>query len=376
VNWSKDENLAWATPIGGSGASSPIVVGRRVYVTSQTDDDGLHVIALHRKTGKILWDRNIGSGRLSANKLHNMATPTPVSDGRYVWALFGTGDLVCLDRSGEVRWQRNLVKEYGPIRTSHGYGTSPMLLDQRLFVAFMHQGPSYVLAVNAKTGENIWKKDRNLGPETEARDSYSSAILLRGKRRAQVVFAGSESVNAYEPKTGEQLWIRGGMKVPHQFGRTIAGPTAGDGVLVAVASGFQNRGYTVGLDLHQQNPGNSTNRLWTLEKFSPDCPTPIIYRNKLYCIRDDGIASCVDVKTGEPHWQERVFSANVKVSPVAGDGKVYFMSNKGNCAVVIADPTFKVLARNQLNDATLSSPAISGGQLFVRTQTKVYCIGQ
>ncbi len=166
----------------------------------------------------------------------------------------------------------------------------------------------------------------------------------------------------------------GGFKVPHPYGRTISGPTAGEGVLVAVASGFQNRGFTVAVKTGGKGNITETHRLWTCSKFSPDCPTPVIYQGKLFFIRDDGMASCLDLKTGEPYWQERLFSADVKVSPVAGDGKIYFMNGQGNCAVVKAGAKLEVLATNELNEATLSTPAISAGRLFVRTDGHLYCV--
>ena len=374
VQWGKEKNIAWKLAIPGKGASSPTVVGDRVYLTTQTEDTGLHVLAIDRKRGEIIWDREIGRGKLHANNLHNMATPTAVSDDKLVWALFGTGDLACLDREGKVIWQRNLVKEYGEYKTNHGYGSSPMLLDGRLYIACMHQGPSYLLAVDAKTGKNLWKKDRNLEPKDEAQDSYSSPVFLREDGRTQVVLAGSESVNAYDPVTGEQIWISGGLKVPHHFGRTISGPTVGEGVIVAVASGFQNKGYTIGLKGGGKGDITESHRLWTCNKFSADCPTPLIYDGKLFFIRDDGMASCLDVKTGEPYWQERLFSVNVKVSPVAGDGKIYFMSGQGNCAVVKAAAKFEILATNDLNETTLSTPALSNGRLFVRVEGRLYSI--
>ena len=374
VQWGKEKNIAWKLAIPGKGASSPTVVGDRVYLTTQTEDTGLHLLAIDRKRGEIIWDREIGRGKLHANNLHNMATPTAVSDDKLVWALFGTGDLACLDREGKVIWQRNLVKEYGEYKTNHGYGSSPMLLDGRLYIACMHQGPSYLLAVDAKTGKNLWKKDRNLEPKDEAQDSYSSPVFLREDGRTQIVLAGSESVNAYDPVTGEQIWISGGLKVPHHFGRTISGPTVGEGVIVAVASGFQNQGYTVGLKGGGKGDITESHRLWTCNKFSADCPTPLIYDGKLFFIRDDGMASCLDVKTGEPYWQERLFSVNVKVSPVAGDGKIYFMSGQGNCAVVKAATKLEVLAKNDLNETTLSTPALSNGRLFVRVEGRLYCI--
>jgi outer membrane protein assembly factor BamB len=372
TTWGHEESIAWKVAVPGSGASSPIVVGERVYVTTQTEDQGLHLLAIERGSGHLVWDREVGRGKLHANNLHNMATPTPVADAEHVWAMFGTGDLACLDPSGKVLWHRNLVKEYGEYKNNHGYGSSPMLDGGRLFIVCMHQGPSYVLAIDARTGTNIWKIDRNQGLDDEAQDSYSSPIFLRKDGHTQLVIEGAEIVTSYDPATGAQLWSYGGLKVPHHAGRTISGPTASDDMIIAVASGFQNRGYVVALSTDPKRESNR--KLWTQTKFSSDCPTPVICEDNLFMIRDDGNASCLNLKTGEPHWQERLFSDNVKVSPVVGDGKVYFMSGQGNCTVVKAAPTFEPLATNRLNQATLSTPAISHGALFVRTAGNLYCV--
>ena len=370
VVWGPDKNVGWRVEIAGKGASSPIVTGERVHLTTQTDDNGLHVLAFERTTGRLVWDREIGRGRLHANGLHNMATPTPVSDGEHIWAMFGTGDLACLDALGNVVWQRNLVKEYGAYKTLHGYGSSPMLDEGKLFIVCMHQGPSYVLALDARSGKNLWKKDRNSGLEDEAQDSYSSPIFLRQNGHMQLAIEGAESVTAYDPAKGEQLWNTGGLKVPHHAGRTISGPAAGEDVLIAVASGFQNRGYTVALAADAKN--EATRKLWTQNKYSPDCPTPVVYEGMVFMMRDDGNASCLELKTGEPLWQERLFSDNVKVSPVAGDEKVYFLSGQGNCTVVKASRKFEALATNELHQATLSTPGISHGALFIRTEGFLY----
>ena len=163
VVWGPDKNVGWRVEIAGKGASSPIVTGERVHLTTQTDDNGLHVLAFERTTGRLVWDREIGRGRLHANGLHNMATPTPVSDGEHIWAMFGTGDLACLDALGNVVWQRNLVKEYGAYKTLHGYGSSPMLDEGKLFIVCMHQGPSYVLALDASR-EKPLEERQELGP--------------------------------------------------------------------------------------------------------------------------------------------------------------------------------------------------------------------
>jgi len=374
TRWSKSTNIAWHLEIPGKGASSPTVVGDRLYLTTQTKETALRVLAIDAKNGKLLWDREVAQGKQHANNIHNMATPTPVADASHVWARFGTGDFACLDRDGNIVWHRALGQEFGHYKANHGMGTSPMLLDGRLFIAVMHQGPSFLLALDAATGKDVWKKDRNLNAKEEANDSYSSPIILRPRGRPQIVLAGAESVTGHDPATGETLWSHGGMNVAHSFGRTIAGPTAADDTVIAVASGFQNRGYTVAVNA--SGKGKVKNRLWTLEKFSPDCPTPVIYEGRVYCVRDDGNVSCLDLKTGQTRWQERPFSENVKVSPVAADGKVYFTTGQGNCYVVRAGDKFELLARNELAEATLASPAISGGKIFLRTESRLYCFAQ
>ena len=376
LEWSRSKNVAWTTAVPGKGSSSPVVVGDRVYVTAQTEDTGMHVMALDRKSGAVVWDREVAKGKAKAHQFHNMATPTVVADPRHVWALFGTGDLACADRDGKIVWQRNLGKEYGAYNANHGYGSSPMLLDGRLYVAWMHQGPSYLLAVDASTGKDVWKKDRDLGAKDEAKDSYSSPLFLRSGGRTEVVLAGAGAVDAYDPATGVQRWSAKGFEVPHPYGRTIAGATAGEGLVIAVASGFQNRGRTVALRAGGEGDVTTTHRAWTFDKFSPDCPTPVIHRGLLFTIRDDGMASCVDLKTGEAHWQERLFTENVKVSPVAADGRIYFTSGQGNCAVVKAAAKFEVLARNERGEETLSTPALSDGRIYLRTMAGVACIAK
>lgn len=376
LEWSKERNVAWLRPLPGKGASSPVVMDGRVYVTAQTEDQGLHVLALEAATGAVAWDVEVGRGRLPSHDLHNMATPTPVSDGQRVWVLFGTGDLACLGVDGSVQWRRNLVKDFGPLKTNHGFGPSPVLEDGRLFVVRMHQAPeSYVLALDARTGKDAWKTDRSYPAKDEGKDSYSTPILHRWGGRTELVVAGAEALDAYDPSTGKRLWKLGGLNVPHPYGRTIAGPTAADGVIVAVASGFQNRGYTVAVKAGAQGEVPADGRLWTSTRFSTDCPTPVIVDGLLFSIRDDGMASCLDLRTGEARWQERLTSDNVKVSPVAAAGRVYFTTGQGNTIVVRAAPRLEVLARNPLNEYTVSTPAIANGRIFLRTEAGLRAIG-
>lgn len=372
VTWSPEENVLWKIDLPGRGASSPTILGERIYLTTQMETDALHVLALDRDSGRIVWNTEVALGRMKSHDLHNMATATVVAEGNHLWALFGTGDLVGLDASGKILWRRNLQEDHGAYDILWGMGTSPLFYDGKLFVACLHQGPSYVLAIDALTGKDVWKKERDLEAKGEARDSYSSPILARAEGRTLIVVSGADHITAYNPDTGDQVWIRGGLQVPNPYGRTIAGPVATDGIVVTVASGFRNQGKVVAVKSDGRGDVTDSQVLWTCERYSPDCPSPVIYRDQVYFIRDDGIASCLDLRTGEPRWQERLFSENVKVSPVAGDDKVYFTSGQANTVVVEANPMLRILATNRLEQPTVSTPALSDGKIFVRAGGSLY----
>ena len=378
--WSVEsgEQVAFAIDVLPWGNSSPVVVGGRVYLTSQTEDKRLHVIALDGDGGREVWSREVGGGTArQVHRRHNMATPTPVAEGDRVWALFGTGDLVCLSREGEPLWRRSLTEDLGEYKILWGMATSPILFKDCIFIACMHAGPSYVLAVDKLTGKDLWKKDRDLPCVGEATDSYSTPILVRVKERTELVVAGADHVNAYDPKTGEQLWISSGLKIEHKYGRSIVSPTSGDGYVVASSSNFSNLGRTIALRAGGSGDVTKTHRVWTYDKASPDCPTPVIYQGYVYMVRDDGIGTCVELASGQVKWTKRLFRGDAKASPIAGDGKVYFFSLEGECLVLEAGPEGKTVARNRVDGAGLvATPAISGGKLWIRTKKKLYAIGR
>ena len=374
LSWSAKENIAWKTTLPGKGTSSPVVHGNLIFVTTQLENEDLMTLSFDLKTGRPIWEKKMGNGRLPTHDFHNMATPTPVTDGKHVWVFFGTGDLVCLTTSGEEVWRRNLRTEYADYNTNHGMGNSPLLHDGSLYIACMHQGPSYLLALSAATGKILWKKDRNLEAREEGNDSYSTPIVVEVNGHDQIVLSGAEHLNAYDPITGKEIWRVGDLQVPHPYGRTIAGPTAGEGKVITVASGFRNQGFLVGVTPAHEGDSAVIDHDWKQKRYSPDCPTPVIYGGKVFTIRDDGMASCIDIKTGNAHWQERLFAENVKVSPVAANGYIYFTTGRANTKVLKASETFEIVATNELKEETLSTPALSSGNIIIRTFESLYCI--
>jgi len=231
TQWSADKNLAWVTDLPGRGNSSPAVTSSRIYLTSQTEDKALWVIAIDRKAGQVVWKANVGSGTLAAfgpkssyAHRHNPATPSPVADEERVWAFFGTGLLVCLERSGEVKWKRDLAADYGPYKIRFGMGSSPRLWGDLIYLACMHSGPSYVVALEKRTGKEVWKQPRNLPAEKDGPQAYCSPMVLQTKDRDELVVAGADHVNTYDLLTGKQLWISSGLKIDSEWGRIIASP--------------------------------------------------------------------------------------------------------------------------------------------------------
>ncbi len=374
IEWSTEKNVAWKVSIPGFGASSPIVAADSVYVTSQTANNDLHVLRINVNTGEIIWDKVVGSGTGKTHRFHNMATPTPTSDVKNIYALFGTGDLVCMTRQGEVFWRRNMQKDHGPYNIQWGMASSPIQRLGKLYVTCMQQGPSYLMAMRTADGGDIFRIPRVMGPENEARDSYTNPIFIPGRIGTELVLAGAFNLTAYNPDSGRLVWQSGGLEVPHAAGRSISGPTFGSGVIMAASSGWRSQGHVIALRPRGLGNITETHRLWKNDKLSPDCPTPVIYKDFAYVVKDNGITACLEPKTGKVHWEERLFKVGGKVSPIAGDNKVYILNSQGKCVVLMPSTEKVVISENDLNEDTIAAPALAYGKLFIRTKTQLYAI--
>lgn len=398
VRWSKEE-IAWKAPLKGLGVSSPIVWGDRVFVTSQLGQgvlrEGQHptlargpeaasekplgskatatgekqvqflVEAFNRTDGWKLWEYRLpAEGQLlPVHQKHNLASPSPVTDGELVYAWFGNGQLAALTTEGKLVWQRHLGKEVSPFDIGWGHGSSPALYRDLLILQCDHIPASYVIALDKKTGKEKWKADRGKGVL-----SYSTPSVVRGAGGDELIVNASERLDAYDPATGKHLWYTG---EPNRF--PIPVPSSENGVLYA------SRGYRSGpfmaIRLGGRGDITKSHIQWLVATGAPYVSSILLYQGLIYMANDAGVATCVDAKTGERVWQERVdgiFSA----SPVAGDGKVYLMSELGETFVLKAGREPQVLARNQLDDRIVASPAISGGQIFIRTDGFLFCVGK
>ena len=385
VVWSIDTNLAWRVPLPGRANSSPVVVAGRVFVTTQKSDHSLWVIGVRTEDGTKVFEKEVGSGEVSAKgprnlyaHRHNAATPTPVADEERVWSFFGTGLLVCLSRNGELKWERDLAQEYGEYDVQFGMASSPRLWGDVIFIMCIHKGPSYVVAIDKKTGDEVWKVERTFEAAADGKDGYATPTIYERGDRTELLVAGADHVNAYDPRSGRQLWVSGGLAVNSTFGRVIASPaTSGDDVLVICSGNPQGGvGHALGIKAGGDGDVTKSHRLWKFGPGSPDSPTPVCYGGRVYMIKDNGVGFCLDLKSGEKVWERRLGKGPYRASAIAGDGKIYALSRDGVCSVIKATPSGEIIATNELEGTFFATPAISDSTLYLRSHDSLYAVRQ
>jgi outer membrane protein assembly factor BamB len=373
--WTTEENVTWKLAMPSFSGSTPIIWGDRIFLNVAEGDD-ISLWAVDRNKAAVLWKKRLGGGNLKLRK-QNMSSPSPVTDGKNVWVMTGTGILKGFDFAGNELWSRDIQKEYGEFGLNWGYASSPLLFEDSLYVQVLHgmktDAPSYVLRINKATGKNVWKVERPTNAIKESPDSYTTPALLKYGKTVEVVITGGDVVTGHDPATGKELWRVNGLNPDnHPFYRIVASPVvSGDMIyaptrvkpLLAIRAG--GRG-----DITE------THRAWSFQN-GPDVPTPVTDGKYFYVVDDRGVMWCLDAKTGEAiYGPQRIKTGTYSSSPVLADGKLYITNEDGLTTVVRAGPQFEVLAENNLNDYCLSSPAISDGQIFIRTTQHLYCIGK
>jgi outer membrane protein assembly factor BamB len=374
LRWSKTENVAWTLGLPEWSGSTPIVWDDHLFLNVAQGSD-IHLWAIDRNTGKRLWTRHLGDGNRKLMK-QNMSTPSPVTDGRHVWVMTGTGVLKAFDFAGAEMWSRDIQAEYGRFGLMHGYGSSPLLLEDSLYVQVLHgmmtNDPSYVLRIDKATGKTLWRVERPTRARVESPDSYTTPAVLRTGNVTEIVITGGDVVTGHDPATGREVWRADGLN-PRDEGnyRIVASPVVYDDLLFAPT---RERPM---LALAPGGRGDVTRShvLWQFNN-GPDVPTPVTDGRYLYSINDRGIMYCLDARTGTiVYGPQRLRNATYSGSPVLADGRIYITDEDGVTSVIQAGSTFSLLAENDLGDYTLSSPAISEGQIFIRTASALYAIG-
>jgi outer membrane protein assembly factor BamB len=381
LRWSKTENITWRLDLPAWSGSTPIVWGDRIFVSVAEDlkrheGDNLFLWCVDRAKGAVLWKRALGGGNHQERK-QNMSSPSPVTDGKRVWVMTGTGILKAFDFDGKELWNRDIQKDYGRFGLNWGYGSSPLLVGDALYVQVLHgmrtDDPSYLLRIDGASGRTLWRVERPTQARFESPDAYTTPALLKYGTTSEIVITGADAVTGHDPATGKELWRANGLN-PGNDGsyRIVASPVVVGELIVAPSRERPMLAIKAG----GRGDVTRSHVLWSFN-YGPDVPTPVTDGTYVYVVNDRGIMWCLDAKTGkEIYGRQRLRSATYSGSLVLGDGKIYVTNEDGLTSVVKAGPMFQVLAENDFDDYTLSSPAISEGQIFIRTAGHLYCIGR
>jgi outer membrane protein assembly factor BamB len=408
ATFSRTENVLWNAPLPGPSGSTPIISGDHVFVASTDETTKTCVaIALDRKTGKELWRAKVADG-MGRDRMSTFSNSSPLTDGKHVWFFYGTGDLACFDFSGKQLWQRNIEKDYGQFAFLWTFSTSPTLVEGRLLLQVLQRnepvsgrgrkdGPieSYLLALDPKTGKELWKVVRPSEAQSESLEAFSTPVPYTHQGRSEVLVTGGDCISGHDAATGKELW-RWGTWNPTRIGhwRLVPSPVAADGIVLACAPKdspvyavkLGGRGILTTKDLAWQSfvqttedPAKAARSLETKD-LSSDVPTPLHYQGRFYVL--NGARKklvCFDA-TGKVYWTGSLPAKGIfQSSPTAADGKIYMMNFPGEVFVVQAGGSeFKLLHTTAMaegeNNLRASIP-FSHNNLFIRTSRNLYCIG-
>jgi outer membrane protein assembly factor BamB len=383
-SWSKTENVLWSTPLPGPSHATPIIWDDTVFASSPDADANLDLLCLDRKTGQVRWQKPVSVGNRTRGR-NNMATPSPVTDGKTVWALFGTGDLAAFDFNGKQLWARSLAKEYGAFVLNWIYGSSPMLYKNRLYVEVLRRmpGESFLLCLDPQTGSNIWRHVRPTDAVAESQEAYSTPMPGECGGRTEIIVVGGDYVTGHDAETGEELWRGGGLRnFRHRpDSRLVPSPLLADGLFFVC--GAKRNPF---LAFHDCGKGDiTTNGLaWSYAEYSTDCCTPLFYQDKLFMLDGDKqMMVCFDPLTGHVQWKQPLGVMEIfRASPTGADGKLYCFSEYAT-AVVMSAADGKILqtipmGEGAQTDQGLSHSTIAAAQgcLFVRAPGRLYCVGK
>lgn len=393
IEWSETKNVKWKIAVPGKGHATPIIWGDQIFILSAVETDKedkpveqkkspqhgrgmptirttkIHkfiIFAINRNDGKILWQHTVKEElpQEGTHQFGSWASNSPITDGQHVYAYFGSRGLFCFDMKGNLKWER----DFGQMskRLNFGEGSSPALHGNKIVVNWDHEGQSFIIALDKKTGKDIWKVDRD-----EA-TSWATPLIVEVNGKPQVITSATELIRSYDLDTGKLIWECSGMTL-----NAIPTPFAAEGILY-VMSGFRgNALLTIRLADAKGNITDTDAIVWKHDKDTPYAPSALLYDDNLYFLKsNNGILSCFDAKTGKEYYSRQRLEGmgNVFASPVGAKDRIYITGQKGTFYVIKHGPEFKILAKNTLDDNFNASPVVIGNQLFLRGYKNLYCI--
>lgn len=360
VKWSATENIGWKAALPGRGLSSPIVVGDRVFVTCSSGfrHDRLHVVCLNVSDGKVRWERQFtATGRtMTFPKICN-AAPSPASDGKRIFALFSSNDLVCLDLDGNLQWYRGLTYDHPNVSNSLGMASSPVVVGDTLVAQVENDSQSLATGVDVATGLSRWTIER------PKRANWTSAVTLHkgdGADEDLVLLQSSQGIAAVQPMTGKSVWSY------TDGASTIPSSVISDGIVYIPSQGITA--------LRPPHGSANPEVVWRQGKLGPATPSPLAYDGRLYTVNGAGVLISADIKTGEEKWKLRL-TGPFSGTPVAAGGLLYFFNEKGLGQVVKpGDESGELVSSNDLGETILCTPAIANGAIYIRSDSTLWKI--
>ncbi|MDZ4801542.1 MAG: PQQ-binding-like beta-propeller repeat protein [Bryobacteraceae bacterium] len=398
LTWSDKENIAWKVPVAGKGHSSPVIWGNRIFLTAAVQNDAppaaraeaapaegpggrrggprggptprehkFVVLCIDRTSGKTIWEK-VALMATPHESYHptygSFASHTVVTDGKMVWASFGSRGLYAYDFEGRLVWKKDVPPMR--MRMQFGEGAAPVLDGNTLYLKYDQTQGSYLLAVDKKTGKELWRADRG-----DVSDSWSQPLVVTHEGVKQLVVSGTPKTRAYNPETGAVIWEAVGLGA-----NVIPAPVAANG-MVFVMSGFRDP-KLLAIRLGRTGDLTGTDAIvWTNERGNSYTPSPVLHDGKLYFLTDNGMLSCFDAATGKPFYQQQRLPKpyNFKASPVAANGKLYLSAENGDVIVVALGGEFRVLATNTLTDQVfIATPAVVAGTMYLRSQDSLFAV--
>lgn len=374
--WSETKNILWKFKLPGMAGSTPCVWDDQIFLTSEEGKD-LLLLCLSLD-GQLKWKEKVatGEGRKVRSDEGNASSPSPSTDGEHVYVFMGTGDLCCYDFTGKRIWHVDVQKQYGRFRIQFGMHMTPALHGDRLYLQLIHSGGAWVVAIDKRNGQEVWKVQRPSDGRDECEHSYASPVIWQNQDKAFLIVHGNDYTTGHALEDGKELWRLGQLNPKDRYNNTlrfVASPLATPDLIIVPTA---KNGQVVGLKPDAQGaiaPGSPHER-WRLPRGTPDVPSPLMYEGLVYLCRENGVLACHDAQTGEELYRERLHPARYRASPVYADGKIFCTARDGTVTVVKAGRKFEAIAVNKLSDQISASPVIVRGMILLRGYDNLYAI--
>lgn len=369
--WSETQNIKWNAPLPGRAWSSPVIWGEQVWLSNATEDGReLWAVCLNRDTGEVILNRKQFdlAQPPEIHKFNSYSSPSPAIEAGRVYLSWGSYGLVCLDtQTMEPLWGRR------DLECDHyrGPGSSPIIFNDLLIQHYDGFDYQYVIALNKHTGDTVWRTERphNFGTDNgDMKKAYATPEIIDVEGKLQLISPTSKGMFALDPSTGEEIW-----RIRYDGFSTPCRPVydAGSGLIV-ISTGF-SKGALLAMKPTGKGDVTETHLNWLQTKSMPSKPSPLLIDGLLYVIQDQGVATCLELTTGETVWQQRI-GGNFSASPVYAGGNIYVLNEEGIVTVFAPGREFKEVAVNHLPDGIMASPAVAGDSLFIRTRSSLYCL--